>query len=570
MATITAALVNTSDSLDTFRQRFNTLRSDIQGLSFGAEIVFEGTTADDFETTLLITDPTADRIVTIQDKSGIIALTGRDINDIVLLNATDGSGTDEASTILLNASAAGVDAGDALLYEEGTNDHILNPTFEGVEEFIILEESLEGTPSFALRENVDSSSLDARFAYQPATSDNLLGALFLPPAAGGIQFVMPISDGSEDQVLATDGSGSLSFKNQSSGMSLANDGNNRVVTANGSGSGNGEANLNFNGSALAVTGTVTASGIIKTDSTTDATSTTDGSLQTDGGLSVALDTVIGNDVILISDASVIHFGVNSDVSLTHVHDTGLLLNGTSVIQFNDASQSIGAPSNAILDINATDEIELNATLLDVNANINASGTYTGAGLMTTGGNIVIPDAGNIGSASDTNAITISSAGVVAVTATTASTNATTGALTVAGGAGIAADLGIGDDLCMISDDSYVYFGANKEVFLKHRHDKGLSISDGGAFSGTDGDGQVLTRRGADVLLVMNQSAAAGTDAGDNILLDGTDGSATNAGDNITMENMPFLHAGMQRNVIEIRDSGGNLLNSLAGFAPGAI
>jgi len=570
MATITAALVNTSDSLDTFRQRFNTLRSDIQGLSFGAEIVFEGTTADDFETTLLITDPTADRIVTIQDKSGIIALTGRDINDIVLLNATDGSGTDEASTILLNASAAGVDAGDALLYEEGTNDHILNPTFEGVEEFIILEESLEGTPSFALRENVDSSSLDARFAYQPATSDNLLGALFLPPAAGGIQFVMPISDGSEDQVLATDGSGSLSFKNQSSGMSLANDGNNRVVTANGSGSGNGEANLNFNGSALAVTGTVTASGFIKTDSTTDATSTTDGSLQTDGGLSVALDTVIGNDVILISDASVIHFGVNSDVSLTHVHDTGLLLNGTSVIQFNDASQSIGAPSNAILDINATDEIELNATLLDVNANINASGTYTGAGLMTTGGNIVIPDAGNIGSASDTNAITISSAGVVAVTATTASTNATTGALTVAGGAGIAADLGIGDDLCMISDDSYVYFGANKEVFLKHRHDKGLSISDGGAFSGTDGDGQVLTRRGADVLLVMNQSAAAGTDAGDNILLDGTDGSATNAGDNITMENMPFLHAGMQRNVIEIRDSGGQLLNSVAGFAPGAI
>ena len=56
--------------------------------------------------------------------------------------------------------------------------------------------------------------------------------------------------------------------------------------------------------------------------------------------------------------------------------------------------TINAPSNAILDINATDEIELNATLLDVNANINASGTYTGAGTMTTGGNIVIPDAGN--------------------------------------------------------------------------------------------------------------------------------------------------------------------------------
>ena len=63
----------------------------------------------------------------------------------------------------------------------------------------------------------------------------------------------------------------------------------------------------------------------------------------------------------------------------------------------------------------TDEIELNATLADVNANLDVSGTYTGGGLMTTGGNIVIPDAGNIGSASDTNAIAISSGGVTTFT-----------------------------------------------------------------------------------------------------------------------------------------------------------
>jgi hypothetical protein len=367
-------------------------------------------------------------------------------------------------------------------------------------------------------------------------------------------------------VFSTDGAGNLQFVNQSDGLSLNNDGNNRVITATGSNTGNGEANLTFDGSTLAVTGAVTsaaitASGIIKTDDTTAATSTTDGSLQTDGGLSVALDAVIGDDIILISDASVIHFGVNSDVTLTHVHDTGLLLNGTSVIQFNDASQSIGAPSNAILDINATDEIELNATLLDVNANINASGTYTGAGLMTTGGNIVIPDAGNIGSASDTNAITISSGGVVAITATTANTSASDGALTVAGGVGVGLDLTVGDDLRLITDASVLSFGANSEIALTHNHNVGLLM--------TSTAYAPLARRGEDVFIVMDQSAAGGTDAGDNIIMDRS-ADSTDVGDDIIGEDEVFLHSGMQRNVIEIRSSRGVLLNSLAGFAPGAI
>ena len=80
--------------------------------------------------------------------------------------------------------------------------------------------------------------------------------------------------------------------------------------------------------------------------------------------------------LFLADASTIQFGADQDVILTHVADTGLLLSGTNVIQFNDASQNIGAPTNAILDINATDEIELNATLVDVNGNLDVSGTIT--------------------------------------------------------------------------------------------------------------------------------------------------------------------------------------------------
>ena len=54
-----------------------------------------------------------------------------------------------------------------------------------------------------------------------------------------------------------------------------------------------------------------------------------------------------------------------------------------------------------------------------------------------------------------------------VTATTANTSATDGALTVAGGLGVAADVSIGDDLRLISDATVLSFGANSDVTLTH-------------------------------------------------------------------------------------------------------
>jgi len=118
---------------------------------------------------------------------------------------------------------------------------------------------------------------------------------------------------------------------------------------------------------------LTASGIIKTDSTTNATSTTDGSLQTDGGLSVALDAVIGDDLKLLSDSAVLSFGADSDTTLTHTDGTGIGLNGTNKITFNDASQFIQGASNAILALGATDEIDLTATAIDINGTLDVSG-----------------------------------------------------------------------------------------------------------------------------------------------------------------------------------------------------
>ena len=66
-------------------------------------LVFEGATANSFETTFTITDPTADRTVTIQDASGTVAY----LTDIT------GGGASEFSTVTVNTS---------VIFEGSTDD----------------------------------------------------------------------------------------------------------------------------------------------------------------------------------------------------------------------------------------------------------------------------------------------------------------------------------------------------------------------------------------------------------------------------------------------------------------
>ena len=58
-------------------------------LDTNVSLVFEGTTADAFETTLGVTDPTADRTITLPDASGTVVLTG----DLSSYGALDGAQT---------------------------------------------------------------------------------------------------------------------------------------------------------------------------------------------------------------------------------------------------------------------------------------------------------------------------------------------------------------------------------------------------------------------------------------------------------------------------------------------
>ena len=96
------------------------------------------------------------------------------------------------------------------------------------------------------------------------------------------------------------------------------------------------------------------------------------------------DITVSDDINLTSDSAVITFGADTDTTLTHTDGTGLTLNSTNKLCFNDASQFIQGSSATVLSIGATDEIDLTATDIDVNGTMSVSGTLTTASIATTG------------------------------------------------------------------------------------------------------------------------------------------------------------------------------------------
>ena len=133
-------------------------------------------------------------------------------------------------------------------------------------------------------------------------------------------------------------------------------------------------------------------------------------------------------------------------------------------------------------------------------------TIASTGIVTFVDDIIIKDAGTIGSASDTDAISISSGGVVNISATTANTGTGDGALTVAGGVGIALDASIGDDLRLISDDAILSFGANSEITVTHVHDVGLTITN--TIADTDNRPTILQLKSEEDAIVADDVIAS--------------------------------------------------------------
>jgi hypothetical protein len=95
--------------------------------------------------------------------------------------------------------------------------------------------------------------------------------------------------------------------------------------------------------------------------------------------------------LFLADGGIIKFGNDQDTLLTHTDGTGLTLNSTNKLCFNDASQFVQGSSATVLSIGATDEIDLTATAVDLNGTLDVSGTS----LLT--GRVGVITAGDLGS-----------------------------------------------------------------------------------------------------------------------------------------------------------------------------
>ena len=125
--------------------------------------------------------------------------------------------------------------------------------------------------------------------------------------------------------------------------------------------------------------------------------------------------------LFLADGAVINFGDDQDVSLTHVADTGLLISSTDQLQFGDSGTYIYQSADGVLDLVSDTEIEINATTIDINGNVDISGTLTVAGALDFGdaalSNVGDVQLDSIAGDGDTNtSITFSGSDVITITA----------------------------------------------------------------------------------------------------------------------------------------------------------
>ena len=204
------------------RENFKTWSFGTDGvLSAPGNIIFEGATANDYETTLAITDPTADRTITLPDATGTVAL---EANVAALAGATFTgavSGTDLTLSGNLTVNGTTTNINSTNLVVEDKNivlADVETPTDTTADGGGITLKGatdktfnwLDATDSWTSSEHL---TLNATKELRLADTDSTHYVGFKSPGTVTANkiWTLPSEDGTANQVLKTDGSGTLSW-----------------------------------------------------------------------------------------------------------------------------------------------------------------------------------------------------------------------------------------------------------------------------------------------------------------------------------------------------------------------
>ena len=321
-------------------------------LQGGTPLVFEGATANGYETHFVITDPTADRNITFPDLGGTVQLSGNPITgttidastDFTIGNTviTDGVITD--STGLQLAANLDIDgtvdiSGDltlsaggdgALVFATAGENSIKIPHNQG--SALIIEEANNAYMTFVTTDSSEAVSIAKTLTLSTV-------------AAAGTD---------TDKFLVLDSSGNVDYR---TGTQVASDiGATGATALDDIGTGDAAASLVTTVGNITIDAQATdADVIIKVDDNGSAVTavTFDGS---DEG-----NAIFVNDVQLKSDGALLEFGTDLDTTLTHTDGTGLTLNSTNKLTFGDAATFIHQSGDGVMTIDGEATIDLNAS-----------------------------------------------------------------------------------------------------------------------------------------------------------------------------------------------------------------
>lgn len=303
-------------------------------------IVFEGATADAHESTLTIIDPTADRTIKLPNQSGCLPLLAAD-------SATAITSTPEELNLLDGITAGTVSASLAVIADSNKDvTGFRNVTATGELDAATLD--ISGTSAFADNVIIENGK-EIRLSEASGNGTHYTG--FKAPAAltANVSFTLPDGDGTDGQVITTNGSAVLAWSDAPSpseftGVTAGTVAASKGVEVDSNKDITGFRNVTLTGELDAATGDF--SGDVDIDGTANLDA-----VDIDGDVDIAGD-------LTFSAAKDVHFIDNNAAALEFAEA------GNAYLTFVSTNGSEAVKISKNLDIDASD-IDLSTQAVDL-------------------------------------------------------------------------------------------------------------------------------------------------------------------------------------------------------------